>query len=549
MQESNNGSFFDPKTIVAVVLVGAVWFGWQSYLQKKYPQANKPVATATQTTDSAATTNSAGTPANPAATSGAADSTVTASGTGDVKAVPTIAPKELNFKDEHISFTITSRGMGLKDYTLNQYVNYDHSPIKLGQSETDSLFEMKLAGKAQPLDFDLKEETPGSFVGVAQVGDSTITRTMTYDHAKQSFRNRVQISNVNPEIAPGIVMVVPEKITAKRSKSFLFPSYEHQDFFVEHANTSDTVNFSAAKDNVEKSFPQASLVSAGSQYFAAAVLDQSELIPNAVLSSDTVKQTGRAELVYKPVQAQGPLALEQIIYAGPKSIDILKAVEPRMAHIIDHGFFGFIARPLLYVMKAFHSVLGNWGWAIICLTLLVRLCVLPFAIMSARSMKAMQKIQPLLANLREKYKADPMALNRETYALMKEHKANPVGGCLPMLLQIPVFFALYRVIGSSIELYHSPFAGWITDLSSPDRFYVLPVIMGIAMFLQQKLTPTTMDPAQAKIMAFLPLVFSVFMLQLPSGLTLYMCVSTLFGITQQMIFLRDTKKVATNFGN
>jgi YidC/Oxa1 family membrane protein insertase len=193
-------------------------------------------------------------------------------------------------------------------------------------------------------------------------------------------------------------------------------------------------------------------------------------------------------------------------------------------------------------MKAFYTVVGNWGLAIICLTLLVRLCVLPFAMMSAKSMKAMQKIQPLLQTLREKYKDDPMALNRETMALMKEHKANPIGGCLPMLLQIPVFFALYRVIGSSIELYHSPFYGWIHDLSSADKFYVLPILMGGTMFLQQKMTPTTMDPAQAKIMAFLPLIFILFMLQLPSGLTLYMTVSAIFGIVQQFFFLRDSKK-------
>ncbi|HEY8270445.1 MAG TPA: membrane protein insertase YidC, partial [Pseudobdellovibrionaceae bacterium] len=140
-------------------------------------------------------------------------------------------------------------------------------------------------------------------------------------------------------------------------------------------------------------------------------------------------------------------------------------------------------------------------------------------------------------------KDDPMALNRETMAVMKEHKANPIGGCLPMLLQIPVFFALYRVIGSSIELYHSPFFGWITDLSAPDKFFVLPILMGGTMFLQQKMTPTTMDPAQAKIMAFLPLVFTLFMLQLPSGLTLYMTVSAIFGIVQQYIFLKDSKKV------
>jgi YidC/Oxa1 family membrane protein insertase len=537
MQEQNNGSFFDPKTITAVVLVGAVWFGWQSYLAKKYPDYNKPKSAVTAPTTTAAE--------NPAASTSAVSTPGAANGVGavaaDTKSVPTAETKELTYKDDNVSFTITSHGMGLKGYTLNKYVNYEHEPIRLGLSDTDSMFELKLVSSPKPLDFDLKEEAPGHYVGVAQVGQSTITRTLNYDQGLRAFTNKIAVSNVSDEIKPGLSLVVPEKITAKPSKGFLFPSYEHQDFFVKHANTSDTVNFSSAKENVNKSFSQVRLMSAGSQYFAAAVLDKSELIPEAVVTSDKENKTGRAELIYKPIQAQGSLALEQVFYAGPKSIDILKSVDPEFTSVIDHGFFGFIARPLLYVMKAFYSVIGNWGVAIICLTLLVRLCVLPFAVMSARSMKAMQKIQPLLAQLREKYKADPVALNRETYALMKQHKANPVGGCLPMLFQIPVFFALYRVIGSSIELYHSPFAGWITDLSAPDRFYVLPVIMGLSMFAQQKMTPSTMDPAQAKIMAFLPLVFGVFMLQLPSGLTLYMCVSTLFGITQQMIFLRETK--------
>jgi YidC/Oxa1 family membrane protein insertase len=203
-----------------------------------------------------------------------------------------------------------------------------------------------------------------------------------------------------------------------------------------------------------------------------------------------------------------------------------------------------ISKPLVYIMKAFHSMVDNWGLAIIFLTLLVRLCVLPFNLMSMRSMKAMQKIQPKLTALREKYKEDPMTLNRETMSLMKENGANPLGGCLPMLIQIPIFFALYRVIGSSIELYQSPFFGWITDLSSHDIYYVLPVLMGITMFVQQKLTPSTMDPTQAKIMMFLPLVFSLFMLQLPSGLTLYMFVSTLFGAVQQMIIMRDKPELA-----
>jgi len=531
MQEQNKGSFFDPKTIIALVLVGAVWFGWQTYLTKKYPNYNKAQQTAVKTEKPVTA---------PAATETGAPQATTV----EAKSTPTnVTEKSFEFRDNNISFTITNHGMGLKNVVLNKFVDYEKNPIKLGQSDSDGLFELKVLNQAASVNFDLKEEAPGQYVGVAQVGESTVTRTLKYDSEKQAFTNKVVIDKPSAEIAQGVALIIPEKITVPQSTSWLFPSYQHQDFFVKHNSTkTETVNFSSVKENVSKEFPNVSVLSASSQYFSAAILDKSEVIPETKLHSDVGAKTGRAELVYKPAQAAQSIALEQILYAGPKAIETLKLIDPELPEIIDHGFFGFIARPLLYIMKAFYTVVGNWGLAIICLTLLVRLCVLPFAMMSAKSMKAMQKIQPMLQSLRDKYKDDPMALNRETMALMKQHNANPIGGCLPMLLQIPVFFALYRVIGSSIELYHSPFYGWITDLSSADKFYVLPVLMGITMFLQQKMTPTTMDPTQAKIMAFLPLVFILFMLQLPSGLTLYMTISAIFGIVQQFFFLRDSKK-------
>jgi YidC/Oxa1 family membrane protein insertase len=532
MQDQNKSSFLDPKTIIAVVLVGVTWYGWQTYLQKKYPNYNKPKTAEVSTPQGGQV---------PTLNDGKTETTTTVSADGK-PGLPQVQAKEIKFEDQNVSFTLTSHGMGLKNLTLNKYVDYDKNPIKLGLSDAGSLFELKLVGTQKPLDFDLKEESPGQYVGKAQVGDSIITRTLKYDAEKQAFANKIIVEKPNEEILKGLSLVIPEKITVPQSTSFFMPNYQHQDFFVKHSGKTETVNFSAAKENVSKSFPTATVVSASSQYFSAAVVDKSELLPESLLTSDVQGKTARAELVYKPIQAQTNFALEQILYAGPKSIDILKSVDPELTGVLDHGFFSFIARPLLYIMKAFYGMIGNWGLAIICLTLLVRLCVLPFAVMSAKSMKAMQKIQPLLQAVRERYKDDPMAMNRETMALMKANKANPIGGCLPMLLQIPIFFALYRVIGSSIELYHSPFFGWITDLSMHDKFYVLPVIMGGAMFFQTKLTPSTMDPAQAKIMAFLPLVFTLFMVQLPSGLTLYMCVSTLFGITQQMIFLRDKNK-------
>jgi YidC/Oxa1 family membrane protein insertase len=530
MQKNDKPNFFDPKTILAIASVAVVYFGWQTYLSKKYPTygKGKPAVTAPAETktDAAKTETAAPSSANEIKTETVA---------------PVISEQSFPFKNDKVSYVLSNEGMGLKSFAVENYQDKENNTIKLGNAATASLFEMRLAGSDKPVVFDVKEETPGTFVGTAHMGTMTIKRELKYNADNSSFSNKVSFTNPTEDLKKGFSLVVPETIHTQAHKSFLFPSYEHQDFFVGHNSKKDTVNFSAAKEDFTKDFPTTHLVSVGSQYFASAILDKSEIIPEVILKANLENKLALAELTYKPTTLTPEMTFSQILYAGPKSIDSLKAVDPELAHIIDFGFFGMIATPLVYVMKAFHALVGNWGFAIILLTLMVRLCVLPFNMMSMKSMKAMQRVQPVIAKLREKHKDDPMRLNQEMMAVMKQNGANPMGSCLPMLIQIPVFFALYRVIGSSIELYNSPFIFWITDLSSHDKFYVLPVLMAVFMFIQQKITPSTMDPTQAKIMAFLPLVFSLFMLQLPSGLTLYMVVSTLFGITQQYLLMRDKK--------
>src|SRR6185312_17004793 len=179
------------------------------------------------------------------------------------------------------------------------------------------------------------------------------------------------------------------------------------------------------------------------------------------------------------------------------------------------------------------------GWAIVIMTLLVRMLVLPLNMSTFKSSRKMQKLQPMVKSLKERYKDDSQALNQEMMKLWKENGVNPVGGCLPMLLQLPIFFAYYRVLGQSIELYQAPFMFWIHDLSLKDPYFVLPILMGVAMWMQQKLTPTAMDPNQAKIMQFLPVVFSFMMISLPSGLTLYIFVNTITGVLTQKLIVQD----------
>ncbi len=222
------------------------------------------------------------------------------------------------------------------------------------------------------------------------------------------------------------------------------------------------------------------------------------------------------------------------IFGGPKSKPIMHSVDHHLSRIIRFGMFGFIGKPLLYVLNMLYSILGNYGLAIIVLTFFIRLLFYPLSFKSFKSMKEMSKLQPKLKELKNRYKGKPDQLNKATMELYKQHKVNPFGGCLPVIIQIPVFFALYNVLLNAIELRGAPFYFWIVDLSAKDPYYILPIIMGATMYLQQKLTPTTMDPSQAKIMAFLPLIFTVMFLSFPSGLVIYWATNNILTIIQQV---------------
>lgn len=219
-----------------------------------------------------------------------------------------------------------------------------------------------------------------------------------------------------------------------------------------------------------------------------------------------------------------------------KNYDELIGLGDNLHLSVDFGFFAILAVPMLRALQFIYKYIPNYGWAIILVTILIRLITFPLQYKSFKSMKKMQAIQPELAKLKEKYKDEPQKMQKETMDLFKKAGANPLSGCLPLLLQMPFFFAIYKVLYSSVELVGAPFYGWIHDLSIHDPYYVLPVLMAVSMFAQQKMTPTTaMDPTQAKIMLFMPVIFAFIMKSLPAGLVLYILVSTVVGIFQQMI--------------
>ena len=223
-------------------------------------------------------------------------------------------------------------------------------------------------------------------------------------------------------------------------------------------------------------------------------------------------------------------------YVGPKEYKTLENIDPMLVNVIEYGWFTFASKPLFALLSWLHGIFGNWGWSIIALTLLIRMVLYPLTFKGMMSMQKIKEISPQVKEVQAKYKGDPQRMNAAVMELYKKHKANPLGGCLPMLLQIPVFFAIYRVLLNAVELQGAPWMLWITDLSRMDTYYVMPILMGASMYYQQKLTPNNFtDPMQEKVFKFLPLIFTFYFITFPSGLVLYWFVNNLFSIGQQFI--------------
>lgn len=278
------------------------------------------------------------------------------------------------------------------------------------------------------------------------------------------------------------------------------------------------------------------------KYFTSVVIP-TDPKPRQVRLRKAADGTVRYQLLY-PTVVLAPGQTQHYtcaLYLGPKDMDILKHQGHHLEKTVDFGWFDIISKPLLLTLKFFYGFLGNYGLAIILLTVLIKIIFWPLTHKSFQSMKGMQQIQPEIARLKEKYGDNKEEFARQQMNLYKKYKVNPLGGCLPMLLQIPVFIALYRGLMDSIELRHAVFIPfWINDLSAKDPTYVAPIVMGLSMLAQQKMTPTAADPAQARMMMFMPIIFTVMFLNFPSGLVIYWLVNNVISVAQQVYTNRKT---------
>ncbi len=290
----------------------------------------------------------------------------------------------------------------------------------------------------------------------------------------------------------------------------------------------------------------------GDRYFLSVVMPVKPV--EGSLTMDYAGDEGKANIVFP-----GAANVSTRVYFGPKDLQILEAANPALRKAIDFGWMGIIALPFLQLLELFHHFAPNYGVAIILLTVIVRLATLPMSIKGQRSMMKMQRLQPQVERIREKFKDDQERLNREMVDLYKRNHVNPLGGCLPMGVQLPVFIALYEALLNAIQLRHAPFFGWIKDLSAPDCMPVswmprlpyldchgIPVLVGLLVvtgFLQQWMAPKQPDPGQQKMMMYMPIVFSLIFVNLPAGLTLYYLASNLLGIAQQFVLNREFQQL------
>ena len=287
-----------------------------------------------------------------------------------------------------------------------------------------------------------------------------------------------------------------------------------------------------------------------SNYFLFAAMPKAEgSLTNGKLKGDVFNLAVSSAVTFEPGQSK---TIGCSYYMGPADRAMLSTMPNKLEQAVDFGWFHLIAEPLLYMLNWFYQYVHNYGVAIILLTVLIKLIFWPLSQKSYKSMEQMKRIQPMIQKLREKHADDKERMNQEIMALYKTYKVNPAGGCLPMVVQIPVFFGLYKALLGSIELRHAPFIAhlpftdivWLADLSAMDPFYITPVIMGATMFIQQKMTPTGGDPLQAKIMLLMPVVFTFLFLSFPAGLVVYWLVNNVLSIAQQWWMMRSASAKA-----
>ena len=534
----------DKRSLLAIILSILVVFIFQTFFIKppppKEPEAVSTQAPATQIArqDPKA---SAPEPRAPLQTRPAAPPAV-------------IPEKEITVDTKLYTAVFSTKGGTLKSLKLKEY---QKTPAK--DAELIELVQIK-PGMPGPLGLTFTDShviIPAD--GIYKTSDDTLDLIKTPDRNRmtlvQTYPDQIKIEKIyafNPngydielEVRVSNLSNMPISQNALLSwHEYVDPrketdSYTHEGPVISVAKS---VEREEVKDiKAEKVFgPDVAWGGFGTKYFIAAMVPRNPSLTSMVVSQDSQNMVTTSLKGPKHLIPAGQAGLfSYTLYLGPKDYSILKALGVGLEDAIDFGsWMKWLAMPMLVVLKYINNYVNNYGIAIIILTLLIKIVFWPLGNKSYKSMKEMQNLQPKIMELREKYKDDKQKIGQETMALYKAHKVNPLGGCLPMVVQIPVFFGLYKTLMEAIELRHAPFFWWIQDLSDKDPYYITPLIMGASMFIQQKMSPPAGEPMQQKIMLIMPVVFTFLFLTFPSGLVIYWLFNNILSIGQQYYIMK-----------
>ncbi len=536
----------DKKAFLAVGLSLLIWVGWQKfYLEPIQLRAAAENQQRQELADKRANEAKAEIDAKGIFPEGQRNAGMQAKGAAQV-----VAPiKTVTLSNAHSLVTLSNESWTVKGWSLS---NFSRTLEKLDEKVTvgdTTGFSTQL--KVRFSDPNLSRSVERVWADIEKEGDRRATATVDRDGVQATraftldengYGARLDYSFKFSGEAPNFIYIdlygSPKRATDKEGSIF---GQAPDKVMVVYRDLLGRNSQIGAKLKEKESGVGVKWLGLETRYFALAMVPVANATTDigAQVANDNLGEPAvRGSLVY-PTGGKHEVAISAKVYFGPKDMERLTSVDPVLSDAIDFGWTSFIAIPLLQALKWLYSYVKNYGVAIIALTFLIKMLLFPLTYKSMKSMSKMTKLQPQLNALREKYKDNKEKLNVEMMNFMKANGYNPIGGCLPILLQMPIFFALYRVLFNSMELYQAPFAGWIHDLSSPDPFFVTPVLLCGLMYLQQKLSPNTAaDPAQQKMLQIMPLMFGAFMLMLPSGLTIYMVVNSATSIGQQYFLNR-----------
>jgi len=542
----------EKRAVIAVVVSIAILLFFQYLI---FPRFQPPAEEGNSETPSAEPTN-----ASPPAAGEAPDLAVPAPTQPSAAAA---AARRVTVESDLYTATFTTNGARLQSFRLKKYLTTVASDSPFQETvipgEHDELpFGVELRGaQTTPVvtdagalysvegdGLDLKADQQGSLDFVWQSPAATIRKHFAFWGGRYEFSAQLSVNNFTKEYNELSADWVKGVDTPLQPGSAII--FDRAVFLDGRKLIEDTFDKLSGGQILPGDIAWAGY--AGRHFFAA-------MVPAAgqnhrvwlKLRDHTVEEKILFPLVIDPAEQH----LD--IYIGPKDFDSLEVVGHSLSRVVNLGWFGFIAVPLLHVLKFSHGFTANYGLDIILMTVLIKILFIPLTQRSFQSMRAMQKLQPQMAKIRERFKDDQEQMNKEIMELYRRHKVNPVGGCLPMLLQIPVFIGLYSALGNAVELRHAPFLFWINDLSSPDRLGslqlpfvqhpgipVLTLLMGASMFVQQWMSPSAGDPTQQQVMMIMPLMFTFMFVNFPSGLALYWLVNNLLTIAQQYYMNRTS---------